>query len=409
MTAGLRKRHKKSVSTTASTARYVFLFTCLCILRLSISRYYNNILLRLLPSSLDYDDQQHIITDLHDAEQNIVPINNIQKQNALNIRYIFGHSTGHSGTTTLHSVLSNKNGCPWNNNSTVLLSKVERIAPGEKKWSHEGINDCTHTNNDLIPFFHSLIKEEVEAAVVGSYSGVNMKEAMYIDIGHWHNRGRVIECLALSVGDQATFIHIRRNRYSVASSFTHLKETPCMIDNGGMKHPGVAVCPRSGERAGPVNLPLDDSIWDSFTPFQRFLWYADEMEHRWYTLKQMFNNNGSSSNSPTFYEIEWRNGVELEEGAQYLRRKLGCLEDTVIENKRKHVKHVTQSLNCSSMIEQDLQYQQMMNYTDEISKLLFRSSPFGDINECFESRDDLVTIIHKFSDIYGSKIGLNWF
>ena len=179
-----------------------------------------------------------------------------------------------------------------------------------------------------------------------------------------------------------------------------------MIDNGGMKHPGVAVCPRSGERAGPVNLPLDDSIWDSFTPF---LWYADEMEHRWYTLKQMFNNNGSSNSTPTFYEIEWRNGVELEEGAQYLRRKLGCSEDTIIENKRKHVKHVTQSLNCSSMIQQDLQYQQLMNYTDETSKILFRSSPFGDINECFESRDDLVTIIHKFSDIYGSKIGLDWF
>jgi len=385
------------------------------------SRYYWELYKIILD---DDDDLRYIkFTELHkddDAEQNVVlPINNIQKKSSssLNIRYIFGHSTGHSGTTTLHSVLSNTNGCPWDNNSTVVLSKVDRIAPGEKKWSHEGMNDCTHTNNNLIPFFHSLIQEEVAAAtVVGSDSdnSNNIKEAMYIDIGHWHNRGRAIECLAKSLSDQATFIHIRRNRYSIASSFTHLKETPCMIDNGGMKHPGVAVCPRSGERAGPVNLPLDDSIWDSFTPFQRFLWYADEMEHRWYTLKQMFdNNNGSSYNSPTFYEIEWRNGVELEEGAQYLRRKLGCLEqDTiVVDNKRKHVKPVTQSLNCSSMIEQDLQYQQLMtmNYTDEISKLLFRSSPFGDINECFESRDDLVTIIHKFSNIYGSKIGLEWF
>ena len=125
-----------------------------------------------------------------------------------------------------------------------------------------------------------------------------------------------------------------------------------MIDNSGMKHPGVAVCPRSGERAGPVNLPITDQIWDSFTSFQRFLWYADEMEHRWYTLKQMFNNNNGSSNSPTFYEIEWRNGEELEEASSYLRRNLGCLvEDTIVENKRKHVKHVTQSLNCSSMID----------------------------------------------------------
>jgi len=397
MTAGLRKRQKKSISATTATYTLIFL-VFLCILRLNISRYY----WELYKLGLNDDPEQNVV----------LPINNIQRQDALNIRYIFGHSTGHSGTTTLHSVLSNTNGCPWDNNSTVVLSKVERIAPGEKKWSHD--SSCNHTNNNLIPFFHSLIQEEVAAAVVGSGSdnSNNIKYAMYIDIGHWHNRGRAIECLAKSLSDQATFIHIRRNRYSIASSFTHLKETPCMIDNGGMKHPGVAVCPRSGERAGPVNLPLDDSIWDSFTPFQRFLWYADEMEHRWYTLKQMFdNNNGSSYNSPTFYEIEWRNGVEFEEGAQYLRRKLGCLEqDTiVVDNKRKHVKHVTQSLNCSSMIEQDLQYQQLMNYTDEISKLLFRSSPFGDINECFESRDDLVTIIHKFSNIYGSKIGLEWF
>ena len=53
-----------------------------------------------------------------------------------------------------------------------------------------------------------------------------------------------------------------------------------------MKHPSVSLCPRSDEGDGPVNLPVpDDATWDRLTSFQRFLWYADKMEHRWHALR----------------------------------------------------------------------------------------------------------------------------
>ena len=61
-------------------------------IELSIGRYYRE----LCKIILDDDDQQYIkVTELNEdgAEQNIVPINNIQKKSSssLNIRYIFGH------------------------------------------------------------------------------------------------------------------------------------------------------------------------------------------------------------------------------------------------------------------------------------------------------------------------------
>ena len=85
MTAGLKKRHKKK-SVSATTTGLIF-FVFLCILRLSISRYY----WELCKIILDDDDQQYIkVTELNEdgAEQNIVPINNIQKKSSslINIR-----------------------------------------------------------------------------------------------------------------------------------------------------------------------------------------------------------------------------------------------------------------------------------------------------------------------------------
>lgn len=142
-----------------------------------------------------------------------------------------------------------------------------------------------------------------------------------------------MECLAKHFGAEAAFVHIRRNRYSIARSFLgkkQSKKTPCIVDslmygaetpfirknkrgqfrNTTKIHPIVATCPRSGENVGPVNLPVpSDEIWDAFTPFQRFLWYADEMEHRWHSLKA--KASFEKAERPSFYETTWNSGVEI--------------------------------------------------------------------------------------------------
>jgi hypothetical protein len=87
-------------------------------------------------------------------------------------------------------------------------------------------------------------------------------------------------------------------------------------------HPNVATpcCPRSGENVGPVHLPVpSDEIWDALTPFQRFLWYADEMEHRWHSLEA--KASFEKAECPSFYETTWNSGVEIVREIRSLLRK----------------------------------------------------------------------------------------
>lgn len=144
-----------------------------------------------------------------------------------------------------------------------------------------------------------------------------------LDLGHFHNRGvAVLQCLADVLGPQGVFIRIRRNRHDVAMSFSSHYYTPCMTSDN--IHPQVSVCPHSQEKAtaGPVYLDVADDIWNAFTPFQRFLWYADEVEERWHQLTSSKKNR---SNSPEFYEITWSDSHELKQGLDALRKSRGCI------------------------------------------------------------------------------------
>jgi hypothetical protein len=180
--------------------------------------------------------------------------------------------------------------------------------PGEKKWPDD--YKCELTNNKFVPHLLSRINRTVdefnqdrliryqyrkERQQDYSMNRSSLNHTTYIDMCHFHNRSRILECLAKYFGESAAFVHIRRNRYDIARSYVGKKhdqiKMPCIIDHKIYKsrrkkgpkgrddvHPGLASCPRSGENAEPANLTVTDDIWDnSFVPFQRFLWYADEM------------------------------------------------------------------------------------------------------------------------------------
>jgi hypothetical protein len=231
-------------------------------------------------------------------------------------RFIFGHLTGHAGSTSSHASLS-KPGCLWE-----TVNHFERMAPGEINWKG-GDLDCNMTKNILIPELLTFIDKEANA------TGKSIDNTTFIDMGHWHNRGRVIECLADHFREQAAFVRIRRDRYSIANSFARQVQTPCM--HGELRHSKVSICPRSGKDDRPVNLPVpSDHIWDAMTRFQNFLWYADKMEHRWYTLTTSeygidIDSTSNSSSSITtsskqesqergcsaFHEMTWNTAEEL--------------------------------------------------------------------------------------------------
>lgn len=312
-----------------------------------------------------------------------------------NAQFIFGHSTGHSGSTTVHDALK-QGGCPWDGH---MLNMFERTPERKKEWDFDG--DCERTRSAILPFFETKIDAKFgDAAAIEGGSG-----ATYIDLGHFHNRGRVLECLAEILGERATFVRIRRNRYSVANSFLSHRvgfQTTCMVDTRGMKSPTVSLCPRSGERAGPVNLPTSDQVWDEFTPFQRFLWYSDEVEHRWHTLKGMFEDRSGNSGSPHFHEMTWHDGDELTDGIQNLRNELGCTE-AKIRNRKKHADHSEEapSLDCAGMLRQDLEYRRIMGYDAKTSGMLFWQPPFGNLEECKEEPGELRIQLKEYLDAYG--------
>ena len=352
--------------------------------------------------------------------------------------FIFGHSTGHSGSTTFHKTLGEP-GCPWNPVSH-FEDKYKDKFLDEKKWPDD--SKCELTNSKLIPHLLSRIKRTVDEfdqdrLIRYQYQkerqqDYSMNHTTYIDMGHFHNRGRVLECLAKYFGESAAFVRVRRNRYDIARSFvgtTSKSRTPCIIDNKMYKlekrknkkrkqthgaHPEMATCPRSGENSGPVNLKVTDDIWDSFVPFQRFLWYADEMEHRWHTITKIAYDEESYNTGdikatqsrkqqgwgrPRFYDVSWNSGEELGKEVDKLRKQLGCTSLPKVANPKTHVLHKERNLNCSEQILQDLEYRKLMKYDSKTLEILV-SSKFPqhvDSKECEETRIQLEQATQTFT------------
>eukprot|EP00977_Amphora_coffeiformis_P008763 scaffold1984_cov162-Amphora_coffeaeformis.AAC.12 len=182
-------------------------------------------------------------------------------------------------------------------------------------------------------------------------------------------------------------VRIYRNRYQIARSFIKDFSTSCMRTGDKKNHPVVAVCP--WDQAGIPNLIVaSPEIWSDFTPFQRFLWYADEMEHRWYTLQRDFPK-------VTFWDASWETPEELEEKLQQIRIKLGLpRKESRGAPQKNHVKHIEASLNCSDFVTQDLDYRQKMQFNQSTWQILYERRPqHVDYDECKDSRSDVLAVL----------------
>ena len=186
-----------------------------------------------------------------------------------------------------------------------------------------------------------------------------------------------------------------------------MKITPCLSKsvihkNQSLGHPFISTCPRSTEHVGSVNLPVEnDAVWDALNTYQQFLWYVDEMEHRWYTLQNMFQDNTSTAaSSPRFIEVTWNNNVELQEAVNYVREQLGCTPVKNVIHQHPHVSHTT-IRNCSRYIWDDLQYRKIMGYSDDTTDVLFTRKPqhVGG-EECSESGVELKENIAEYSKFH---------
>ena len=318
-------------------------------------------------------------------------------------KFIFGHSTGHAGSTTVHRALG-RSDCPWNavaRFEQIIWTNETGLGP-QREWPLD--EDCIITRELLLPF---LEEKRTMPNEDGSVKDDPNQQRTFIDIGHFHNRGRTIECLADLLQDEGVaFVKVRRNRYDIANSFASAFKHSCMHADKGA--PVVSLCPHSSEvesGAGSVNLPVTDDIWDNnMTTLQRFLWYADEMEHRWHTLQKREYKEGSR---PDFYEITWSTPDELKSGFDTLLQDLGCAPTNHIPNAKKHVKHREGQRNCASFIQQDLEYRRLMQYNKSTLDILFQNPQPVDSAECRETREELVQAIRRYSGNDAAAADLN--
>jgi hypothetical protein len=347
-------------------------------------------------------------------------------------RLILGHSTGHSASYSVHRAISEE-GCPWrrrgvqkaipHDDDPWMMSNFERTAPGEKRWHHGNLNSsstiqpsCQLVQDKFLPYLFRLI---VEKRLPQHDDADDLSNIIYLDMGHFHNRGHLIECLAKIFQHKLTLIRIRRNRHQIANSFASKFMTPCLLDThdaianasdanrrNRRISPGSATCPRSGEQIGPVHLPIPggDEMWDSFTSFQKFLWYVDEMEYRWYILRRYFQETSSLPRlSPTFLEVSWSSAHQLMDGIHQVRTSLGCTTNGIsdVAVTHNHTKwQESAELNCTDYIVQDLNYQRMMQYDATTLQIILSSSlPLHlDNDKCVESRKELEHImLSKFA------------
>jgi hypothetical protein len=234
----------------------------------------------------------------------------VENENTLNAtrtespQYVFGVSTGHAGSTAANVILGNASSCPGPINAL-----FESQGPKESEQEFDAEEDlCKHTRKMLLPFF------ETKRPHMGTH----------MDLGHFHNRGPVLECMAKLL-DKATFVLLRRNRHDIAISFSKHCLTPCLNAEPKMRHPVISCCPHSEERNVPVSLAVEDEVWTQLSSFQKFLWMADEMEHWFYKLQQAFS-------SPNYLEISWSSSKELSTGLADVRVSLGCSREFEMVN-----------------------------------------------------------------------------
>jgi hypothetical protein len=306
--------------------------------------------------------------------------------------FILGFPTGHSGSTSIDRGLRNAD-CGWN-----VVGEFELVDPSEKTGIENNVSGVSLAQKSSQNDFDCSFTDEIVLPLIKA-RGRGTKNYTYVDMGHFHNGFRTLECLANRLGKQVTFVRIRRNRYSIANSFATEFDTPCVTSprSINLSMPQVAVCPRSDEGIGAVNLPVEDDIWDSMTPFQRFLWYADEIEHRWHTMTSKYNKG------PSYYEINWSDPKDLQIAFdEVVFNKLGCTNSTKLINSKEHVAHSKMSWNCSDFILQDMKYRHLMKYDAQTSGVLVSSKrpQYVDMADCMESRLDLERVIKKASSLY---------
>jgi len=133
-------------------------------------------------------------------------------------QFIFEHSTGDIATRTFHKSLE-KIDCPWKSKGRFEDSFNKKQKKNrDMTWPTDP--NCKLVYKNLIPNILSRVNSSIEDydqdGYIESYetdsTNTNRNRTTCIDLGHYHNQGRTIECLVnILVNPLPLFIYIGIN------------------------------------------------------------------------------------------------------------------------------------------------------------------------------------------------------
>lgn len=164
-----------------------------------------------------------------------------RERRAKGMRFFFGYSTGHSGTTSLSSAKSyhTDRNCLWG---------FETLAQGVRDWARSPTAD---SKEFVLRYFLPTITRQVLEA----------NRTCYIDLGHHVIFNNIIPVLAKELGSALHVTRIRRSRLQTAHSFAEKrkKDGPC-----GSRCL-YCMCPEEQHSCVAVTMPQ----WSSLSVYER--------------------------------------------------------------------------------------------------------------------------------------------
>lgn len=259
-------------------------------------------------------------------------------------RWVFGFSTGHSGT----KFLSNKNNFEINESKyTNLCFSFEgnhffkKKHPSVKSWLK-----TKPTNQTALKVAKKLLAWY--RLTCQSVCTEDICTTIYVDLGHHIILGLYNDIFSI-LGSNATVIRLKRNRTQTALSFFFSNRIPCQ-ENGG----DFILCPKWHSTKLKSYVQGFWKKWQQLNLYQRCLWFYDEVELQWDLL---------IAQNPSFQyeEYSWSNERDMIE----IHKKVAKLiNNQNFENK----KIMTSKIQSNSKHNKHAQFVQNQSLFEQVAK-----------------------------------------
>ncbi|KAJ8613491.1 hypothetical protein CTAYLR_002160 [Chrysophaeum taylorii] len=271
---------------------------------------------------------------------------------------VFGVHTGHVGSRSL-----GKGACILADEISFVFEYDQIYNDSSYPWDSNGMN-MWYADSKRGSAMHLL-----ETTILPNYLLLSKpNQHLIVDFGHNLNLG-FLRPLAAVLGDRVAFVRVVRHRYDTCRSFMSEGKVPCgkgMWTLCPTKHPHIALPPPRG-------------VWNGLTPWQKVMWFIDEVEARWQRLLADFPDIDRLL-------VHWCDGLDFERArfavfdffGQRAAAAVGSERKiNVVAKKCKQGKHTDPSLKSllsdAELGVQDADYQALMAYDNHTLSFTLRN------------------------------------